>query len=172
MKNIVLPDNIDPRPNRRIHRDNQSRLYSIGRDTANPRYFIAFIDGNGIQRNEEITEEMFLFLDSCELDDLSRMNEEDRHADKTELTPYLMNIITNQSSDPLFDIASKNEEIRMLHMAIMMLPDIQRRRLLMHYWGKMTCEQIGEIEGCAPQTVHRSIDKARCNLKKILKNFV
>ncbi len=103
-------------------------------------------------------------FDNCELADLSLLNESDRHTDKTVLSPYLLNIITNQSQDPLLDITAKALEARELPM----LPEKQRRRLLMHFWGGMTFDQIGAIEGCTRQAVIYSVEVAKKNLRKIM----
>lgn len=59
-------------------------------------------------------------------------------------------------------------EIETLHRAIARLPDKQRRRLTLYYFGAFTYEQIAEMEGCAFQVVARSIKAAEENLKKFL----
>lgn len=56
-------------------------------------------------------------------------------------------------------------------MAIMMLPDKQRRRLLMHYWGGMSYEEMGEAEGCSKTAISYSIETAKRKLKKLLEFF-
>ena len=170
MEKIHL-ENIDPRPKRRIHKDNPYRIFSTGLATDNPHYYIKFQDAQEVEICVEVSKDLFDFFDNCELEDLSLLNESDRHLDKTELSPYLLNVITNQSQDPLLDLTAKSQEERQLRMAIMMLPDKQRRRLLMHYWGNMTYKQIAKIEGCAFQVVQRSIEKAKINLKNILQNI-
>ena len=119
----------------------------------------------------EISKELFDFFDRCELEDVAFMNEIKRHADKTELTPYLLNVLANQSMEPLFDLTAKKQETKELRMAIMMLPDTQRRRLLMYYWGNMTYKEIAAIEGCSFQAVEHSISKGHAQLKNILKNL-
>lgn len=169
MEKIHL-ENMDPRPKRRIHKDNPYRIFSTGRTTDDPHYYIKFLDAQGVEICIEISKELFDFFDNCELADLSLLNEYDRHIDKTELSPYLLNIISNQSQEPLLDITAKTLEARELRTAISMLPEKQRRRLVMHYWGNMTYKQIAKIEGCAFQVVHRSIERAKNNLKIILQN--
>ena len=164
-------ENKDHRPKRRMHKDNPYRIFSVGKDTSDPHYYIKFLDAQKVEVCVEITGELFAYFDKCELADLSLLNEQDRHTDNMELTPYLMNVLTNQPLDPLLEHMAKSDEAMRLHKAIMMLPDKQRRRLLMHYWGSMSYEQIGQIEGCTFQVVHRSIEKAIRNLKEILKNL-
>lgn len=164
----IHSENIDPRPKRRLHKDNPYRIFSTGQATDDPHYYIKFLDAQGVEICIEISRELFDYFDNCELADLSMLNEYDRHADNTELSPYLLNIITNQSQDPLLDITAKSQEERELRMAIMMLPDKQRRRLLMHFWGGMTFDQIGAIEGCTRQAVIYSVEVAKKNLRKIM----
>lgn len=170
MEKIHL-ENIDPRPKRRIHKDNPYRIFSTGQATGDPHYYIKFLDAQGVEICIEISRELFDYFDNCELADLSLLNECDRHTDKTELSPYLLNIITNQSQDPLLDITAKSQEERELRIAILMLPDKQRRRLLMHYWGDMTYQEIAVMEGCSPQAIEHSLRKAQARIKIILKNF-
>ena len=58
-----------------------------------------------------------------------------------------------------------------LHKAIAALPEIQRRRLVLYYFGDYTCEQIGEMEGCSKVAVKHSVDKAILALRKIFEKF-
>lgn len=55
-----------------------------------------------------------------------------------------------------------------LHTTIGKLPDIQRRRVLLHYFGGYTYERIAEMEGCTKMAVKFSIDIA---VKKLRENF-
>lgn len=69
------PRNIDPRPKRRRAKDNPYELYTVGINTDQPRFFIAFIDCEGIHRELEIDKVLFETLNRFELDDLSFLNE-------------------------------------------------------------------------------------------------
>ena len=82
MEKIHL-ENIDPRPKRRIHKDNPYRIFSTGRATDDPHYYIKFPDAQGVEICVEISKELFDYFDRCELEDISLLNETDRHADKT-----------------------------------------------------------------------------------------
>ena len=55
-----------------------------------------------------------------------------------------------------------------LHKAIDMLPEVQRRRLLLYYFGGYTYEQIAQMEGCTKMAVKFSIDIA---IKKLRETF-
>ena len=54
-----------------------------------------------------------------------------------------------------------------LHLAIAQLPEKQRRRLVLYYFGEFTYEQIAEMEGCTKRAVKFSVDIALKNLKEI-----
>ena len=59
-------------------------------------------------------------------------------------------------------------EMDKLHRAIAQLPEKQRRRLVLYYFGEFTYEQIADMEGCKHPAVMKSVSSA---LKK-LKNFL
>ena len=88
--NNNYPTNADPRPKRRRDKDNPYELYTIGMDTEHPRYFVEFTDGQNRKHCEEISRELYELLDSFELEDLSYMNECDRHRIKVSLSDVLI----------------------------------------------------------------------------------
>lgn len=133
------PKNIDPRPKRRRDEENPYEIYTTGINTTHPRYFLAFTDSNKVKRWMEIDKTLFDAFNEFELDDLSFFNEVDRHL-----------------------------EMDKLHRAIAQLPEKQRRRLVLYYFGEFTYEQIADMEGCKHPAVMKSISSA---LKK-LKNFL
>jgi len=69
----------------------------------------------------------------------------------------------------LKDLCWELIEFEDLHKAIEQLPDTQKRRLKLSYFGGYTEKEISEIENCSSVAVHKSIDAARNNLKKFLK---
>jgi RNA polymerase sigma-70 factor (ECF subfamily) len=55
-----------------------------------------------------------------------------------------------------------------LHKAIAQLPEIQRRRVLLYYFGGYTYEQIAQMEGCRHPAIIKSVTTAEKNIKKYL----
>ncbi|MFR5771833.1 MAG: RNA polymerase sigma factor [Lachnospirales bacterium] len=51
------------------------------------------------------------------------------------------------------------------------LPETQRRRLLLYFFGELSYEQIAKLEGCTKMAVKGSVDIALKKLKNFLKNF-
>ena len=156
----------DPRPKRRIDKDNPYRLFTVGAATSEPHYFIQFKDGAGIEHCLEIEKPLFDLFDQFELDDISYMNEVDRHYEATEQTESSINqrmLLPQETPD---EAVMRQLESEKLHSAILNLPEIQRRRLILYYYGGLTHEQIAKIEGCAREVVTKSIMRAIRNLKK------
>ena len=60
-------------------------------------------------------------------------------------------------------------ECELLHKAISKLPEVQKRRLLLYFFGDMTYEQIAKMEGCTKRAVKFSVDIA---IEKLKKNFI
>ena len=73
------PNNIDPRPKRRKDKDNPYEIFTVGIETDNPHFYISFTDGQGVKVCMEIEKELYELFDKYELDDLSFLNEQDRH---------------------------------------------------------------------------------------------
>ena len=82
---VYLPKK-DARPCRRKDKDNPYEIFSVGIDTDQPHFYVSFKDGQGVQICMEIDKAVFEVLDRFELDDLSFLNEWDRHIEHSELT--------------------------------------------------------------------------------------
>ena len=158
----------DQRPKRRIDKDNPYRLFTVGAATSEPHYFIQFKDGAEIEHCLEIEKPLYDLFDQFELDDLSYMNEVDRHHETSEQTEASINrrMLTPQEAPDV--IVMRQLESDELHSAILKLPEIQRRRLILYYYGGLTQQQIAEIEKCGQARVLKSLSAAIENLKKYL----
>lgn len=160
--------NIDPRPKRRRDEENPYEIYTTGINTTNPRYFLAFTDSNKVKQWMEIDKTLFDAFNEFELDDLSFFNEVDRHYERSEVTEATLNRRAAKPQKSVEEIVSQQMEMDKLHRAIAQLPEKQRRRLVLYYFGEFTYEQIADMEGCKHPAVMKSISSA---LKK-LKNFL
>ena len=85
------PKNIDSRPKRRKDKDNPYEVFTTGIDTAQPHYYLSFEDSSGLKQCVEIDKALFDVFDRFELDDLSFMNEVDRHYEQSEQTEQSLN---------------------------------------------------------------------------------
>lgn len=156
----------DPRPCRRKDKYNPYEIFSVGIDTDTPHFYVSFKDGQGVQICMEIDKAVFDQLDRFELDDLSFLNEWDRHIEHSELTEVALHtraIADIESVEIAAFTEIRNEQLR---RAIAALPEIQRRRLVMYYFDGLTYEEIAQREGCTHPAVIKSVKAAISKLKK------
>ena len=158
----------DPRPKRRIDKDNPYRLFAVGTTSNEPHFFIQFRDGAGTEHCLEIEKPLYDLFDEYELDDLSYLNEVDNHYEHSELTEATLRKRAVVRPEDVEAVVLAQMERAQLHIAISRLPEIQRRRLTLYYYGELTHQQIADIEGCAREVVTKSIKKAIRNLKNFL----
>ena len=165
------PKNKDPRPKRRKDRDNPYTIFTTGIQTNSPHYWMSFTDNQGERYSLEICRELFDALDRFELDDLSVMNEIDNHYEHSDLTEESLNTRAANPPESLEDTVFTRLQYQKLHSAVLQLPEIQRRRVNLYYFGGYTFEQIALLENCTKRAVKRSVDLAVDTLRKNLKNF-
>ena len=162
------PKKVDPRPKRRKDLDNPYEIFTTDIESAEPHYFLSFSDSEGMARCIEISKAVFDAFDRFELDDISYMHKVDRHYEQSEQTEESVNKRAVHTQEPVEETVARQMEIENLHLGIAQLPEKQRRRLVLYYFGELTYSQIAELEGCTIMPVKRSIDVA---IKK-LKNFL
>ena len=162
------PKSIDPRPKRRRDKDNPYTIFTTGINTATPHYYLSFVDSNNVERCVEIDKPLFDAFDRFELEDISFMHKVDKHYERTEQTEASLNKRAVKPQESVEEIVSQRIEVDRLHQAIAQLPEKQRRRLVLYYFGEFTYEQIADMEGCTISPVKRSIEKAIENLKNFL----
>lgn len=92
--------------------------------------------------------------------------------------PNLQDLTENSLNDRVFykeesleETVSRCIEYELLHKAISKLPETQRRRLLLYFFGELSYEQIAKLEGCTKMAVKGSVDIALKKLKKLFEKF-
>ena len=153
-------------PNRKKDKLNPYTL-SIENNT----YYIFFTDGQGIFHKQEISMELYAAFNIFELDDISQMNKSSRHLEQSELPEESLNHRTAEPLEPVDDFVFRRIVHEELHKAIAQLPAIQRRRLLLYYFGGYTYGKIAEMEGCKHSAIIKSVEAAKNKLKKALQNW-
>ena len=134
----------------------------------NSTYYISFTDGQGIFHKQEISMELYAAFNSFELDDISWINEASRHLTEVDAGDEPLSQRVADSSEPVEDHVYRRIMYQELHKAIAQLPEIQRRRVLLYYFGGYTYEQIAEMEGCKHPAIIKSVATAEKNIKKHL----
>lgn len=154
-------------PKRRKSKDNP---YSLNYNEENNTYKVSFKDGINIFHEIEVSEKIYEAFDKFELDDISQMHKYERHIEHSEIYE---NTLNNRAVDKPVSLEQEVENKIMvdeLKNAINLLSEVQKRRLKMYYFEDMTLKQIADIEGCSPKNVFKSIEQAKENIKKNLKN--
>ena len=154
----------EKRPKRRKDKYNPYTLTKI-----KDKHILSFRDGQGVLQEITIDRELFELLDRFELDVLSFLNEVDRHYEHSELTEISLYNRASALPESVEDAVLRNLQYEALYNAIWKLPEAQRRRLILYYFGGLTYAQIADMEGCKYQTVQESIYAALKNLKSFLK---
>ena len=134
-------------------------------------YYLSFKDGRGKQQNIEIDEMLYQTFDRFELEDISHLNRVSRHIEHSELTDETLNDRAFYKAEQIKDIVSEDIEYEQLHRAVSKLPEVERRRLKLYFFGELTYEQIAKLEGCTKRAVKFSVDIAIEKLKKNFKIF-
>ena len=132
------------------------------------RYYLSFKDGQGVRHEMEIQKDLFDMLNRFELDDLSILNEWDRHIEHFEQPEQSLNrhaCVKNESTE---EVVLRGIEYEELHQAIAMLTETQQKRLKLYYFQGLTYKRIAEIEGCSSSAVVSSISAAIEKIRKIL----
>lgn len=134
---------MDKRPKRRKDKYNPYTLCS-----KKGRYYVYFVDVNNRIQMVEVSKSVFETFNIFELEDISQMNEYDRHLEHSKVdenTLYQKSVSSEQPLEEYFDKAQNAEN---LHMAISKLPKVQKRRLKKYYFEEKTFDEIAFEEGC------------------------
>ncbi len=132
------------------------------------RYYLSFKDGQGVRHDMEIEKDLFDILNRFELDDLSILNEWDRHIEHFEQTEQSLNRHACFKAESVEEVVLRNIEYEQLYRAISMLTETQQRRLKLYYFRGLTYKRIAEMEGCSASAVVNSICAAIENIRKNL----
>lgn len=147
-------------PKRRKDKYNPYNIYELNR-----HYYISFKDGQGILQKFEISKKLYDTFDSFELDDLAYLNVLDRHIEQSEVWEASLNVRAVKKADSTEEIVFRKLQQDKLHKAINELPEKQKRRLILHYFQRLTYVEIAAQEKCSTRAVEYSIHGAIQNLK-------
>ena len=135
-------------------------------------YFISFLNISGEKLTVEISQSLYLEFEIFRKIDKRNENFWDRHMEQIVMTDEAL--YSRAKSVPLSveDIVSEHLLQEEFWLAVDHLPEKQRRRFLLHFEHGLTFERISLIEGCSKTAVKHSIDKAKEEIRKKLKNYV
>lgn len=133
------------------------------------KYLIKFQDVNNSNNVVEVSKEIYQAFNEFELSDLSQMNKFDRHIEHLNLSENILNNKMINKQINVEDIVMKKLETQELHNLISKLSKIQKRRIIMYFFDKMTLKEIAKKEHCSIRAIQYTINIALKNLKNFLK---
>lgn len=157
---------MDKRPKRRKDKYNPYTLCS-----EKGRYYVYFVDVNNNFQEISVSQKVFESFNKFELEDISQMNEYDRHLEHSEVDENTLYQKSVSSEQPLEEYFDKAQDAENLHIAISKLPEVQKRRLNKYYFEEKTFDKIALEEGCTYQCVQRSVYRAVTKIKNILEKL-
>lgn len=151
-------------PKRRKDKNNPYTLSVVS-----SRFYLSFRDGMGVLHEMEIDGDLYGLLNAFELEDLSYLNEWDRHIEQSELSEETLEQRMRRTPCSVEETVYRAIQYEQLHQAIDHLPKTQRRRVILYYFYDFTYEKIAEIEGCSVHSVFVAIERAKEKIKFFLK---
>ena len=157
---------MDKSPKRRKDKYNPYTLY-----LENGKYYVSFVETNKNVQKVEVSQKVFESFNKFELEDVSQMNEYDRHLEHSEVYEHTLHKKKDSREWSLEEYFENVQITENLHMAISKLPEVQKRRLNKYYFEEKTFDKIALEEGCTYQCVQRSVYRAVEKIKNSLKNL-
>jgi len=153
-----------------VRNKSKDNPYTLGYDEEKNVYTVEFSDNKNIIHKVEITDKIYSAFDKFELEDVSQIHKYSKYIEHSEIYEETLNKRAMDKQLSVEEIVEHKMDMDGLKLAIDKLTDIQKRRLKMYYFEDMTLNEIAEIEGCSIKNVHKSIEQAKENIKKTLKN--
>lgn len=154
-------------PKRKKSKDNP---YSLEIENGTP--YVCFKDGQNVQQKIELTSELYELFSAFELEDISEINERERHIDKLMNSEYALERFYKAYGTDAETEALHKMRNDLLSEALEVLSATQRRRTVLYYFYGYTLQSIADTEGASKVAVKHSIDTAKEKMKKLLENRV
>ena len=129
---------------------------------------ITYKTANGNRICVEVSTPVKELLEQSDRQIRSQRRQDRRHLDYVDFIGDLSDAAMNNPQADAADLVLKMESYRQLYAAIGKLPEVQRRRLLLHFVDSLTYRQIAKLEKVDFRTVGRSVVHALVQLQKYL----
>lgn len=153
-----------------VRNKSKDNPYTLGYDNEKNVYTVEFSDNKNVIHKVEITDKLYGAFDTFELEDVSQIHKYSKYIEHSEIFEETLNKRAMDKQLSVEEIIEYKMDIDDLKLAIDKLTDVQKRRLKMYYFEDMPLKNIAEIERCSIKNVHKSIEQAKENIKKSLKN--
>lgn len=150
-------------PKRRKSKDNPYTIFE-----EHGKRYVSFKDGQAVKQKIEVNDEIFCLFNDSELHDKKELNEFERHIERSEQFECTLHKKTETNDADFEDLMFSKIRNGQLKKMLIFLPPLQRKRVMLFYWGRFTCAEIAEMQDCSKQAVSLSIRRAREKLKNLL----
>ena len=138
----------------------------------NAKYFISFKDGQGIFHELEVSHAFYQAFRRLELDNRKLENWDWRHREFNEVWEETLQRRALRLPKSLDELLLDAERDELLYRTIDALPEIQRRRFLLHYDCGYTYPMIGAMEGCSEGAARQSAILAREKVRAAMRKYL
>lgn len=135
-------------------------------------YFIGFKDVQGDYHELEVSPAFYAEFRRLELNNRKLENWDWRHREFNEVWDETLNKRARRLPKSVEELMIEAELSEILQQAIVNLPEIQRRRFLLHYEYDYKLCEIGRMEHCAASSVGKSVSLAREKIKTQMKKYL
>ena len=125
----------------------------------------------GISQEIEINEKQSNAFNEFELEDLSEMNEFDRHIEHSEIYENNLEKRAKEKTISMEEEFIQKATFEELKKAIERLEEPYRKRIILYYFNNKNETEIAEIEGISQQAISKTLHIALEKLKEFLKNI-
>ena len=134
-------------------------------------YYVSFEDSTGVEQEIEVPRTVYLeFLHFVRRERTLRRRDE-RHMEQSTLTPETLHQRAVNVPESIEDAICNNLRDERLRQALGELPDIQRRRFILHYEYGLTYQRIAGMDGCTKMAIKFSVDLAKQKIRDQIKKF-
>ncbi|MFI3327416.1 MAG: sigma-70 family RNA polymerase sigma factor [Clostridia bacterium] len=130
------------------------------------RYYIYLNSSNSEERLEIDKKVAITIFQRFVRKERNLRRSDERHNEYSDVSEQAINKRSLNKPMPLEEQVEKTIEIEKLHEAMVLLSDVQKRRMKMYYFENLTFEQIGEIENCSKKRIQKSVSLASKKIKK------
>lgn len=135
-------------------------------------YFIGFKDGQGDYHELVVSPAFYAEFRRLELNNRKLENWDWRHREFNEVWDETLNKRARRLPKSVEELMIEAERSELLQQAITNLPEIQRRRFLLHYEYDYKLFEIGRMEHCTASSVGKSVSLAREKIKAQMKKYL
>lgn len=146
----------------------RDKVYTLREENAQSvtKHFISFRDNQGTFHDVEVSELLYIEFRKLERKNRNLQQSDERHKEFSVLTDETLGRRARFTPKSVDEIIIEKERSESLKRAIVELPEIQRRRFILHFEYELTYREIAKREGCSSTAIQDSLRRAREKIRK------